>query len=253
MASNRLRTMDPKLVGGELAKLIQNYTRLCDADEAARKGREQAERAVVNAQAREIAEAAAALQANEPAPDSTLEQDARNAAEVATREAEVARVAHRAAVDAVAHEVTNRFDVYAGRLDKSADAATATALNHLRALEAALTDLQTIRAYRAWLDRPGAGDDLRSPNVSEAFALSETVRRPSGEPAMVSTLTAALHEVLEPAEHPQGDQRASWGIPTGAVKPEHAPRTSTVSQAAQRLLAEQTSEAADAAEALAAA
>jgi len=218
MSSNRTKGIDPAVFGGELGKVLDNYSRLCAADEDARERRDKAERAVASAQATDIAEAAAALQAAEPAPASHREQEARDAAVLAAREAQVTAAAHHSAVNAVADEVTHRFEIYAKRLDKAADAATQTALNHLSALESALGDLQTVRSYRAWLDRPGSGNDLRAPTVSEAFALSETVRRPNGEPAVVSTLTAALHEALDPGPA-QGDQRSfPQGLPVGAVQ-----------------------------------
>jgi hypothetical protein len=225
MATNHLAHMDPSILGGDLEKLIRQHWALCKADDEARVNRDRAEKAVTNAEAANIAQAAAARLTGDAEPDTEPEKAAAVERDLAEREKQIAALAVLKSIDAITDELTRNYEKYAARLDKATEASRLAALNAMDKGESALAGLQTARSYRKWLDRPGGGGSLRSPTQAEAFSDYPAVTRPSGEPTRVSDLTAAIHTVLDPPSRPPGDQRGGIPLPEGEKKAAPVGRT----------------------------
>jgi hypothetical protein len=241
--------MDATIYGGELARLITLHAELKRGATEAARDLDRAEHALRNAEARSVAVAAAARVGGRDEPATTDEQDARDALALAEREHQVAAAAVIAAGEAIGTEIAENGDRYRGRLGKRIDAAEETGRNALGKLEEALADRTTARAYRAWLDRPGGGANLREPGAGGEDRTS-VITKPNGEPVAQSELTSALHALLDPdRDGVQGDQRAPWGIPVGAVRTDTYSKPlpgMVASQASARLLEDEIAEAVEA-------
>jgi hypothetical protein len=241
--------MEATILGGELQKLIERYSELKRDEALASQAAARAEQAVRDAESRGVAVAAAARVRGGDEPSDTDEVDAREASELAGREAQIAAAAVAACVEAIGREIAENGDRYRAKLAKRSDAAEITGRNALAKLEEALADRTTARAYKLWLDRPGGGANLREPGAGGEDR-AESVRKANGEPVAVSELTVALHEVLDPDRHlQQGDQRNSYGIPVGAVRTDTYSKPlpgMVASQASARLLEDEIAEAVEA-------
>jgi len=232
---------DPNIFGGELGAAIVRYYELAEQDKEARTRLEKAGQTVKTAEARGIAQAAAARAAGEADPSDAAESEAKAELELAQREAQIAAAAVRHQGNTVADEAGRNGEKYKAKLSKREEAARKTGLNALAKLEEALHEIRLTRGYIAWLDRTGEGPNLRVPQTGELISGTTIIRTANGEPVAASSLTASLHEVLDPPSHRQGDQRAPWGIPVGAVQTENYPPTgpATISGQAARVFAEQ--------------
>ncbi len=215
MASNALSHTDPNVFGGELGKLIVRYGELTLQDNEAKERLAAAQQAVKDAEATGIAQAAAARVTGEDTANSaeSAESEAKRELELAEREARIAAAAVYTAGEAIEYEAVTGGDAYRAKLDKRIEASSKTGQNALAKLEDALADIRVARAYRSWLERPGTAS---GPQLRELFAGESSIRTANGEPLMVSTLTASVHNALTQVEFRQGDQRG--GIAVGAVR-----------------------------------
>jgi hypothetical protein len=243
-------------VGGELARLLSGHDELVQGEREALAALKEAEQRIVDAEAADVAQEAARLRASSLGHDEPEDAPDGAKAAVAARDAAAQRVkAYGAALYqsliAIDAEI-RRTGEYAGKLEKREKAAMLAGLNGLKKVEASLAELRAARSARAWLADPATASGQLRP--LPARELGSTITRPNGEPMAANTLTVGLREVFDPPATTQGDQRAEYGIPVGAVGPvsiggqlvEPVPswKTSVISSAAARVFAEQAAEVA---------
>ena len=234
---------DPTLLGGTLADLLENQTRLEAAYREAVAEKAGCDQAVKDAESADLARLATALRNDADDPRDDLLPAAMEAKRLADREADVARIATYQNASAISDEA--RKAAYVDRLAKDEAAATKLALAHLEKLDAALDKVQTCRAHTQWLASPlsAAGTQVRQPYAPDVFVHATSVAKANGEAPMARDLTTAVKEALLDGT-PRGDV-APWGIPVGAIKPDNV-----MSSGAARAFAEQLPEASEAQELL---
>jgi hypothetical protein len=239
-------------LGGKLAELIDAHRGLIADHDQAREAAKAAEQAVPHAEAHDVALEATRLRLGDDADGDDIETPAAIAArDEATHRVTVFQAAIIQSVGAITDFIKEHGDGYTARLEKREQAARLAGMNALRKVESNLADLTTAQAARQWLSDPVTNSGQLRPLPAQQ--VGSTVTRPGGEPYPVNTLTAGLLEVFDPPVTQQGDQRAPWGIPTGAVRPvavggeiaEPLPqwKAGVMSTAAARVFGEQAAEA----------
>jgi hypothetical protein len=183
--------------GGDLQATVENFTRLEAGEREAAAALATAREAVKDAEARDVATAAAARVAGEDEPESVAVPEARRVFELAQREAKVAAVAVNAAELAIVDAIRRDRAVYDGRVDKSIEASTKTAKNALRRLEEALAERQHAQALKRWLDAPVTGNGrLHDPAPMPARVYTKYFTTANGEPVSAHDLCAAVAEAI---------------------------------------------------------
>ncbi len=207
--------LDISQFGGELAKRIVNHRRLVHEADEARIDVEAATVLVPAARDDDVRAAVAAKISRSDAPERTHEAIAQAQLDSTKFDAQVARQAALAALDAVVDEA--RRPRYRDALDKRRHELTQASVAALDALDHLLEQLQQVKAHARWLDSPVTGDTLSRVNPNDLWVRSEGHRKPNGEAGEARDLTRAVRFALEGTDRPPVNPAAEYGLPPGSV------------------------------------